>query len=242
MKEHTAKLVEGAKKEGKMVWYTTIDINDAHALLKGFEKKYPFMKTGVWRSGGERHLSRIMAEARANRHLWDVVMSGGTKSEIIRKRGLTAKYLSPHRKFYPEGSKDPEGYWTDIYLNLMVIGYNTNLVSSQEAPKAWADLLDPKWKGNMGIVTNADNWFIPMVKMMGEEKGLEYMKRLSGQDLQWRTGRTLVTQLVAAGEYGIGIAVYNHRRSILLPYLPMPPIPMRPGSLLILFSPERVRR
>jgi iron(III) transport system substrate-binding protein len=93
----------------------------------------------------------------------------------------------------------------------MVIGYNTNMVSSQEAPKAWADLLDPTWKGNMGIVTNADNWFIPMVKMMGEEKGLEYMKRLSVQNLQWRTGRTLVTQLVAAGEYGIGIAVYNQR-------------------------------
>jgi iron(III) transport system substrate-binding protein len=92
MKEHTAKLVEGAKKEGKMVWYTTIDINDAQALLKGFEKKYPFIKTGVWRSGGARHLSRIMAEARANRHLWDVVMSGGTKSELIRKRGLTARF------------------------------------------------------------------------------------------------------------------------------------------------------
>jgi iron(III) transport system substrate-binding protein len=211
MKEHTAKLVEGAKKEGKLVFYTAMTLSEAETLLKRFREKYPFIKTGVIRSGGTRLMSRIMAETRAKKYLFDVTKVGSVKDQILKQKGLTAQYRSPEMKLYPDVFKDREGYWTSIYVNMLTIGYNTNLVSPQEVPKAWEDLLDPKWKGRMGIVDNAEYWFINMLKIMGEEKGLEYMKKLAEQDLQWRAGRTLNTQLMAAGEFSIGVTLYNQR-------------------------------
>jgi iron(III) transport system substrate-binding protein len=211
MKEHTAKLVEGAKKEGKMIWYSTTSLVDSQALLKGYEKKYPFIETGLVRGNGPRIMSRITTEARAKRYLWDVTVNGGMRQAVFTKKGFFAKYHSPQRKFYPEFLKDAEGYWTDMYANRIVIAYNTNLVSSQEAPKIWADLLDPKWKGKMGLPPNREAWFANMLKVWGEEKGLEYMKKLAEQDLQWRAGATLNAQLVAAGELHIGLLLYNNR-------------------------------
>jgi iron(III) transport system substrate-binding protein len=211
VEKHTAKLVEGAKKEGKMVWYAAIGSADAHALLKKFNKTYPFVKTEIYRATGQKVTTRILAEARAKRHIWDVTINGGLSGEYQKRRGLYAKYLSPHRKFFPEGLKDPEGYWTDMFLNLKVIGYNTKIVSPQDVPKAYEDLLDPKWKGKMGMPTNDVYWFANVLRKMGEEKGLEYMKKLAEQNIRFRTGRTLNAQMVAAGEIHFAILVYNYK-------------------------------
>ena len=207
--ENTAKLIAGAKKEGKLLWYATLVTNDAERLLKRFQEKYPFIKTELFRTGDDGMMTRIMAEAQAKRPAFDVVMITGIAGEILKRKGLTAKYLSPERKFYPEGSKDPEGYWTDIYMNLFTIGYNTKLISRQEAPKTWADLLQPKWKKKMGMDTKSFYWFAVMLKSMGDEKGLDYMKKLANQEIQFRTGQPLITQLMAAGEVNLGVALYN---------------------------------
>ena len=209
--ERTAKLVEGAKKEGSLLWYATIDVKDGEKILRRFEEKYPFIKAQMYRAGGDAMLSRIMAEARVGKHLWDVTINGGLKGEFQKRKGLFAKYLSPESKFFPKEFKDPEGYWTDMYLNVKVLGYNTKLVSPQNVPKSYEELLDPKWKGKMGLVTNAYYWFAIMLKTMGEEKGLEYMRKLSDQNIQFRTGRTLVTDMVVAGETSLAIALYNER-------------------------------
>ena len=207
--ENTAKLVAGAKKEGKMLWYATLVAADADRLLKRFQEKYPFIKTELYRTGDDGMMTRIMAEAQAKRPAFDVVMITGIAGEVLKKKGLTAKYLSPERKFFPEGSRDHEGYWTDIYMNLYSIGYNTKLVSRQEAPKTWADLANPKWKKRMGMDTKSYYWFAVMLKSLGEEKGREFMKKLASQEIQFRTGQPLITQLMAAGEVSIGIALYN---------------------------------
>ncbi|MFC1816828.1 ABC transporter substrate-binding protein [Thermodesulfobacteriota bacterium] len=207
--EITATLIEGAKKEGKLLWYTLLATTLAGNFVKKFQEKYPYIKLEFYRSGDEKLSTRIMAEARAKRNVFDVVVTTGIWAELLKKKGLLAKYLSPHRKFYPEGCKDSEGYWTDIFINLNTIGYNTRLVSRPEAPKTWNDLLDPKWKGKLGMDTKAYYWFANMLKMMGEEKGLEYMKKLSEQDIQFRTGRTLNTQMLVVGEVTIGITLYN---------------------------------
>ena len=209
--ERAAKLVEGAKKEGKLLWYTAGALDDSEKLLKRFKEKYPFIETGMYRTGAEGMITRIMTEARAKTYLWDLVQIGGIKDEIIKRSGLTVKYLSPQRQFIPEVFRDPEGYWTAIYVIFYITAYNTDLVSAREAPKTYTDLLDPRWKGKMGMDTNSDDWFANMLKIMGEEKGLEYMKRLAKQDIQFRTGRTVNTQMLAAGEFSIGIALYNQR-------------------------------
>jgi iron(III) transport system substrate-binding protein len=210
-KDHTANLIKGAKKEGQILWYTTLYAPDVEVMLKSFRKKYPFIKPKYLRIGTQTLMNRVLGEARAKRFIWDVLSITGSEAEILNRKGLFAKYFSPERKFYPKGRMHPEGYWTDYYVNLQVIAYNTRLVSPEEVPKTWNDLLDPKWKGKMGMDNKDYDWFAYMMKLMGEKKCLEYMKKLGEQNLQIRGGKTLNSQLVAAGELSIGIALYNQR-------------------------------
>ena len=210
-KEDTAKLIEGAKKEGKMVWYAAVGGSDSDRLLKGFELRYPFIKAECYRVGAEKLLTKILAEVRADKHLFDVADNGVLEGETLAKKGIFAKYISPQWKFYPEEHRHPEGYWTGIYSNKVVIAYNTHLVSPKGVPKTYEDLLDPQWKGKIGMDTKAYYEFAVMLKIMGGgEKGLRYMNKLSEQNIQFRTGRSLILTLMAAGEISIGIALYNH--------------------------------
>jgi len=206
--EHTAKLIEGAKKEGEMLWYTSISWDHADRLTKGFGKKYPFIKARLYRSAGARLLTKILAEARAKSYLVDATMNSGINAVLQQKAGIFAKYLSPHREFYID--KDPEGYWTDAYVNYSIIGYNTKLVSPQEVPKTYEDLLDPKWKGKIGMDSEPYDWFYTFMKIMGKEKGLKYMKKLSEQKPLFSRGNTLISQLLAAGETSVAITIYNY--------------------------------
>ncbi len=208
--ERTAGLVEGAKKEGKLVWYTTMPVDVAPKFVKRFREKYPFIDVEIFRSGQEKVVIKILAEAQARRHAFDVVTVNAIASVALQAKGIYAKYPSPQREFYSEGAKDAEGYWTDTFLNLNTIGYNTRLISSREAPKTWQDLIDPKWKGRLGMDTKPIYWFAGMLKLMGEKKGLEYMEKLSRQGIQFRTGRTLNTQMMAAGEISVGVTLYNY--------------------------------
>ncbi len=206
-----ARLIEGARKEGKLVWYTSIAGDRGEAIRKKFQEKYPFIQTTLYRTGDQHLINKIFAEAQAKRYLFDVVAITGIMGETLKKKGLLAKYDSPERKFYPEGLKDPSAYWTDFFLNLTVIGYNTKLVSPKECPKTYEELLSPRWKGKMLCDDKAFYWFANVLKTMGEKNGLEYMKRLAEQNIQFRTGRTLIAQLIAAGESPLGITLYNNR-------------------------------
>ncbi|MFC1815442.1 ABC transporter substrate-binding protein [Thermodesulfobacteriota bacterium] len=195
----------------KIVWYTTIGVDDAKKLSNRFEEIYPFIKVETSRLGADKLLNRVLAEARAGRHSYDVNDNGVSEFEILISKGFIAKYLSPQMKFYPEDHRHPEGYWTGIYSNQIVVAYNTGLVSPREVPKTYKELLDPKWKGKMGMDTRSYYWFSIMMKIMGgEEKGLQYMKKLSEQNISFRRGRNLITILVSAGEMSIGIGLYNH--------------------------------
>ncbi len=206
-----AKLINAAKKEGKLVWYTSMSGDRGEAIRKRFQEKYPFIDTSMYRTGDQNLVTKIFAEAQAKKNVFDVVAITGILGETIKKKGLLAKYDSPERKFYPEGLKEPEAYWTDYFLNLTVIGYNTKLVSAKECPKTYEDLLAPRWKGKMVMDDKAFYWFANILKIMGEKHGLEYMRRLSDQNVQFRTGRTLIAQLIAAGESPLGITLYNNR-------------------------------
>jgi len=209
--ERTARLAEGAKKEGRLLWYAALTVEEGDRLLRKFQEKYPFINAGIYRAGGQVLLTRIMAEVQSKKPLFDVVHTAVAGIQTLKKKGIFVPYDSPQRKFLSEGFKDSEGYWSAIYLNLNAMGYNTRLVSPREAPRSYEDLLAPRWKGKMGMDTKAFEWFGHMLKIMGEKKGLEFMRRLSEQNIQFRTGKTLITQLVAAGEMSIGITLYNQR-------------------------------
>jgi iron(III) transport system substrate-binding protein len=204
-------LAERAKKEGKVVYYTTMNMSEATKLINGFKKKYPFIKVETFRAGDEALIGKVETEARLGRHLWDVISITGFAGYHLFQKGFFAKYDSPERRFIMDGSKDKKGYWTSNYTNSHIVVYNTALVPKDQAPKKWEDLLDPKWKGKIALDAKDFEWFANMLKFMGEEKGLAFMKKLAAQDLRIQAGHTLLTQLVAAGELSLAVAMYGHR-------------------------------
>jgi iron(III) transport system substrate-binding protein len=132
----------------------------------------------------------------------------------MQQMGLMMPYKSPQAAAFAEGFKDPNGYWTDLYDNLIVSAYHTGRVKREELPKRWEDLLHPRWKKRMVTDRNEDRWFANMLHVMGEKKGMEFMQGLAKQEVAIRSGRSLITQLLAAGEFDLQIVAYWYR-----PYL-----------------------
>jgi iron(III) transport system substrate-binding protein len=206
--DEKAKLIDAAKKEGKLVWYTSTNVTESKPLLDDFEKVYPGIKGEIFRASGEKTLNRIITEARANHSEFDIVTISEVDALIDAK--LLAPYRSPEAKSFIPEFKDPNGYWTAIYINYATIGYNPKMVSDKEAPKQWEDLLDTKWKSKLAIDQEQYPWFGTLHKAWGRERAQKYMRALAKQNIQWRKGHTLIAQLMAAGEFPLGV-VYAHR-------------------------------
>ena len=206
--EDKAKLIEGAKKEGKLIWYTSTNITESKPLLDDFEKQYPFVKGEIFRASGEKTLNRIVTEARANRSEFDIVTISEVDALIEAK--LLAPYRSPEAQSFIPQFKDPNGNWTAVYINYTTIGYNPKMISEKDAPKQWEDLLEPKWKGKFSIDQEQYPWFGTLHKAWGRERAQKYMRAIAKQDVQWRKGHTLIAQLMTAGEFPAGV-IYAHR-------------------------------
>src|SRR5216684_6106801 len=147
----TPQLIEAAKKEGKVVFYTSIDLPVSERIARAFEAKYPGIAVRVERTGAERVFQRIGQEYASRIHAVDVVQSSDASHFIVWKRdGILEPYVPEDvAKYYPEEHKDPDGMFASFRVWLSVMGYNTDLVKAAEAPKSFADLLDPRWKGKM---------------------------------------------------------------------------------------------
>ena len=208
-------LVEGAKKERRLVFYTSVETEFARALTAGFEAKYSFIKSDIFRSTHDKIFSRLNVERKAGSFAADVLSVGEFETYHMRKRGLLASYKSPEAAVYPEGFKDPEGYWTDFYDNLIVTAYNTSRVKRDELPKRYEDLLHPRWRRRMVLDRNEDRWFANMLHHMGEKRGMEFMQALAKQEVAIRSGRSLITQLMAAGEFDLQIVAYWYRPHLM---------------------------
>lgn len=213
--EFSGGLVEGAKKEGKMIFYTSVETEFARSLTSAFETKYPFIKTDIFRSTHDKIFSRMNLERQTATFAADVVSVGEFETYHLRKRGFITPYRSPSAAAYPEGFKDPDGYWTDLYDNLIVTAFNTTRVKREEIPKRYEDLLHPRWKGRMVLDQNEDRWFANLLYLMGEKKGMEFMRALAKQDIAIRGGRSLVTQLLTAGEFDLQIVAYWYRPHLI---------------------------
>jgi iron(III) transport system substrate-binding protein len=153
------KVIEEAKKEGALVWYLSASIEDARAIFLAFNKKYPFIKTEYFRAGSARLFNRIVNEARAGKVLFDLVAVRGLETQQLVKAGLLQPYVSPESAAYPAGFKDARGYWVDYFDAYNVIGYNTQLVPRDRAPKSWEDLLDPRWKDQIALDEENYSWY-----------------------------------------------------------------------------------
>jgi iron(III) transport system substrate-binding protein len=147
----TPALIEAAKKEGKVVHYTSVDLPLAEKVARAFEAKYPGIAVRVERSGAERNFTRIGQEQSSHIYACDVVQSSDASHFVVWKReGLLAPYVPEEvAKYYPDEHKDPDGTFASYRVYLCIMAYNTNLVKAAEAPKGFRDLLDPKWAGKI---------------------------------------------------------------------------------------------
>jgi iron(III) transport system substrate-binding protein len=200
-------LVKGAKKEGHLVYWTTMTLSQSREVVDEFEKKYPYIKVDLFRTGGGPMLNKILTEARANRFAWDLVSGRGELFLPLMKRKLLAPYRSPEAKKIPSDMKDNQGYWTGYYVNPYALGYNTELVKKADAPKTYQDLLHPRWKGGkISIDTEAFGLFHGLMVTWGKEKTVSYFKKLAAQEPVPMRGNTHRVQLVMAGEFPLIIA------------------------------------
>ena len=195
----TNAILDAAKREGEIVFYASMNLAEANIMIAEFEKRYPSIKVKLNRAGSEKLLTRVLAEARAKRVAGDVIQTVEFSMHILKRSGVLARHISPSDSLYRKNFKD-EGFWTTVYYNPYVTAYNTRLVASRMAPKTYDDLLDPKWKGKMMMEGTKADWFAGMLQIMGQERGLQYMRQLAKQEPMLREGHELLAQLVAAGE------------------------------------------
>jgi len=140
--------LEAAKKEGKVVWYTSLVLPSAEKVAKLFEAAYPGIKVEVHRTGSQRILQRVMQELGANIKIVDVIHTSDAGHFVMLKdKKLLAQYTPAGIEKFPAGFKDKDGYYFGLRATVTVIMYNTKSMSASEAPKTWKDLLDPRWKG-----------------------------------------------------------------------------------------------
>lgn len=191
--------LDAAKREGEIVFYASMNLAEANIMIAEFEKRYPSLQVKLNRAGSEKLLTRVLAEARAKRVAADVIQTVEFSMHILKRSGVLARYIAPSDFLYPKNFKD-EGFWTTVYYNPYVTAYNTRLVAPRMAPKTYDDLLDPKWKGKMTMEGTKADWFAGMLQIMGQERGLQYMRQLAKQEPMLREGHELLAQLIAAGE------------------------------------------
>ena len=210
------RLVEGAKKEGQVVIYSAMIVNQAlRPLTEGFMKKYPFVKATYWRADSEYLATKIAAEVRANNVVADVLEGTGV-GEFVSGANLALPYATPMLEAYPQKYRDPDGLWTATRLSYYSIAYNTRLVPADKVPRAYEDLLDPQWKGKLawrvGSASGAPLFITNLRLAWGEEKAHAYLLKLREQRIvNFGSGsaRTLVDRVIA-GEYPIALQIFAH--------------------------------
>ena len=208
--DRTARLIAGARKEGSLLFYTTIPPEYVKSVTDEFEKKYG-VKVDVWRARSEAVLQRVLAEAKGGRWAVDVVESISPPMEALYREKLTQEVRSPEHKNLIDGVLPAHREWAPTLIFIFVQAYNTGKVRKEELPKTYAELLDPKWKGRLGIEASDHEWFYSVARDMGEQKGLDFFRSLmAGNGLSVRVGHPLLTTLVASGEVPLALTVYQY--------------------------------
>ncbi len=214
--DRTEKLIAGAKKEGSVMLYTSLQIEDVNALSSVFQQKYG-VKLNVWRGSAEDVRQRAIVETRANRNDVDIFELGGREMESLHREKLLSAIKSPVFADLVPQALSPHGEWTGTRLNVITGAYNTNLIKKEDVPKTYEDLLDPKYKGKLGIEAEDEDWLAAIVTEMGEEKGLKLFRDIVAKNgMSIRKGHTLLVNLVASGEVPMALTVYTYKASQLI--------------------------
>src|SRR5262245_35448207 len=199
--------VEAAKKEGKVVWYTSLALPTAEKVGKLFETAYPGIKVEVHRTGSQRIIQRVMQELQADIKTVDVVHTSDAGHYVLLKdKKLLAKYTPPGVDAFPPGFKDRDGYWYGLRATVNVIAYNTKSVTAAAAPKTWKDLLDPRWKGKLVTAHPGYSGVISThVLALVHLHGWDYWKQLAQNKLMLVQSAVDPAGVVASGERAVAV-------------------------------------
>ena len=214
-----ATLVGAAKKEGQLIWYSTLIVNQiVRPLAEAFEQKYG-IKVQYSRATNSDTALKIINEARARRIQADVFDGTNSMYPLLDAK-LVASYHPKSAADYPADLKDPNGYWTATNLYYMTSAYNTNLVKGADIPKTYDDLLDPKWKGkicwtNDPTPQGPPGFIYNILTTYGQDKGMAYLKKFAAQQPAFiPASQRVVLDKVIAGEYPLAVMTFNHHSAI----------------------------
>ena len=233
------RLIEGAKKEGKLTYFTTMTISQSKQVADKFQERYPFIKVDLYRTGGGPMLNKILTEALAGRHAWDVLSGRGEMFLPLMGKELLASYRSPEAKKIRADLVDKEGYWTAYYVNPYALGYNTQLVKKQNVPKTYEELLHPKRKGGkISVDTEAYGLLSGLIRAWGREKASSYLKKLAALEPIPMRGNTNRVQLVIAGEFPLIIAyaptIQRHTsKGAPIDWVPLEPVVVQVNPVML---------
>ncbi len=209
-------LEEGARREGTVVLYSAMIVNQAQRpLAEAFRKKYPYIDIKYWRGDDNQIVAKVTAESRANSFVVDVVEGSGASGNMAAS-GISLPFWSQYSEVLPAEAKSPKGLWATTRYRYIGLGYNTKLVKKEDAPKSYDDLLDPKWKGKMSwaIGSDASGAMIVITSLRtawGDQKAEDYLTKLAKQDVAPRamSNRAVVDRMIE-GEFQIGIGISAH--------------------------------
>ncbi len=232
-------LLKGAQAEGELVYYGTLPIDEFLPLARVFNGRYRSIALHHYFAPRDGILSRTLNEARAGRHAVDVIQVDLSYGYQILNANLVQPYpVFSDNRFY-EGTYDPKGFWHSMYYLTTALIYNSNSIKPEQAPKTYDDLLNAAWKGKMVFDPEAGYILAAMEQAWGREKALAYLAKLSKQDLTYRRGGTLTTQVVSSGEYPIGIAINGETSAAIrdkgapLGFKVLPPTIVKPEGLFL---------
>jgi ABC-type Fe3+ transport system substrate-binding protein len=239
-------MVEAARKEGTVVWYSGMIINQiVRPLVDAFEQKYPGIKVQYSRASGSDNALKIINESRARRPLADV-FDGSTAFIALVDAGLIAPFRPAEADRYPADRKDPDGLWTAPNVYYYTAAYNTKLVPAAEAPQTYDDLLDPKWKGKIAwtydlTVGGPPGFIHNILTSKGQEKGMAYLRAFAKQQpVVIPAAQRVVLNKVISGEYPLALMTLSYHSTISaaqgapVQWLKMPPMVMSVNTLSLL--------
>ena len=203
--ETTPAMLAAANKEGKVVWYTAVDVKVAEAIAEAFRADYPDIKIEVERSGSERVFQRIGQEMQAGIKNVDIVNSSDASHFVYWKQlKLLAQHTPPDVARFPAQFKDPDGYFATWRATLNVMGYNTKLVEAKDAPTGYLDLLDPKWKGKLVKAhPNYSGTSLTGTYAVVKVLGWDFYDKLAKQGVQQLQSTTAPPKTIANGERAV---------------------------------------
>lgn len=240
-------LKAGARKEGKLMWYTTLTAHKEIAAI--FEAKYPGIRIETYRAGSRDLLRRILSEAQSKRNLADVIETTPPTLMIMRDNKLLQPYYSPHLGNFPAEAKEEADkdrvLWTTDRESMVGLGFNRNMMRAAEAPKNFADLVKPEYRGKVAV--SGDETGVRMVGAMIRAKGEEYVKQLKGLEMRMHMiSGGAMHELLAAGEMHTSISIFRNHVLAAQPkgapteWVPLDLVPTNAGGVALPVSSNNV--